>query len=61
MLRNRTALIIAHRLSTIQNANHIVVLDNGHVVEEGTHEQLLAQKGYYEKLHSLQHEALATI
>ncbi|MBM7634475.1 ABC transporter ATP-binding protein [Geomicrobium sediminis] len=61
LLRNRTALIIAHRLSTIQNANHIVVLDNGQVVEEGNHEQLLAQKGHYEKLHSLQHEALATI
>ncbi|EZH66174.1 hypothetical protein DH09_09555 [Bacillaceae bacterium JMAK1] len=60
LLRNRTALIIAHRLSTIQNANHIVVLDNGHVVEEGTHEQLLAEEGHYEKLHSLQHDALAT-
>ena len=49
-LRGRTAVIIAHRLSTIRNANNIIVLGNGSVVEQGTHEELVANKQgkYYE-------------
>ncbi|OKH25134.1 ABC transporter ATP-binding protein [Hydrococcus rivularis NIES-593] len=52
--RNRTILAIAHRLSTIQKAYQIAVLDKGHIVELGNHEQLLAQNGYYARLYSMQ-------
>lgn len=50
----RTTLAIAHRLSTIADADQIIVLDKGCIVERGTHEQLLAQHGYYYKLYTLQ-------
>ena len=50
----RTSLIIAHRLSTIRNCNRILVLHHGHLVEQGTHEELLEQKGHYHKLYELQ-------
>ncbi|MCM3519451.1 ABC transporter ATP-binding protein [Staphylococcus xylosus] len=51
---NRTTLIVAHRLSTITHANKIVVIENGEIVETGTHEALLAKKGAYEHLYSIQ-------
>ena len=54
LMVGRTTLVIAHRLSTIRKADRIVVLVNGSVAEEGTHEKLLAQKGEYSKLYSLQ-------
>jgi ABC-type multidrug transport system fused ATPase/permease subunit len=54
LMRNRTALVIAHRLSTIQNATNIVVLRQGEIVEQGTHEQLLVQRGEYFKLVEMQ-------
>ncbi len=54
MMKSRTSLIIAHRLSTIQNADLIVVLQNGKITEKGTHEELIAKKGTYKKLIELQ-------
>ena len=54
LMRGRTTLVIAHRLSTIRNASRIVVLVNGKIVEEGSHEDLLARKGEYYKLYQMQ-------
>ena len=54
LMKGRTTLIIAHRLSTIRNANRILVLANGEIVEEGTHESLLEKKGEYFKFYSMQ-------
>jgi subfamily B ATP-binding cassette protein MsbA len=54
LMQNRTTIVIAHRLSTIQNADRIVVLKDGQLIEEGTHGELLALKGEYNLLYSLQ-------
>ena len=54
LMEGRTTIVIAHRLSTIEHADRIVVLEQGHVVEEGTHAALLARGGVYAKLHRLQ-------
>ena len=48
--QGRTTLIIAHRLSTIERADQIVVMDQGQVIEKGSHSKLMAQKGYYFQL-----------
>ena len=54
LMKNRTSLIIAHRLSTIQNADEIVVLENGKIIEQGNHQQLMAHNGLYRKLIDMQ-------
>ncbi len=51
-LEGRTALVIAHRLSTITNADLILVLDEGHLVEQGTHDRLMANNGLYSELYT---------
>jgi len=54
MMRNRTSIVIAHRLSTIQNANTIVVLQKGKIVEQGSHAALMEKDGVYKKLVTMQ-------
>jgi len=54
LMHSRTSLVIAHRLSTIQNADEIIVLDKGSIIEKGTHQELIAQNGHYKKLYDLQ-------
>jgi len=57
LMKNRTSLVIAHRLSTIQNADLIIVLENGRVIERGTHQELLEAKGLYRSLLEMQQMA----
>ncbi|MCI5744712.1 MAG: ABC transporter ATP-binding protein/permease [Erysipelotrichaceae bacterium] len=60
LMENRTSIIIAHRLSTIQDADLIVVLDQGHVVEMGNHKELIAKDGVYNRLYQTQYKGLNT-
>ena len=61
LLEGRTSLVIAHRLSTIKNADRILVLSHGHLVEQGKHEELIALKGLYYNLYRLQYSGAAAV
>jgi len=58
VMRDRTSIVVAHRLSTVQNADRIIVLHHGEIREQGTHQELLAQRGLYWKLYKLQYADL---
>jgi ABC-type multidrug transport system fused ATPase/permease subunit len=63
VMRDRTTIVIAHRLSTVKNADRIIVMDHGRIVEEGSHHSLLAQAGHYAELYNtyFRHQSLAYI
>ncbi len=54
LMQNRTSIVIAHRLSTIENADRIMVMDQGKIVEIGSHDALIKQNGHYAKLYQMQ-------
>ena len=54
LMQGRTSFVIAHRLSTIRDANHVVVINNGEIVEQGSHQQLLDMRGFYHHLYMSQ-------
>ena len=60
MMRGRTSFIVAHRLSTIREADVILVMKDGHIVEQGNHDELLAQGGFYATLYNSQFEGVET-
>ena len=60
MMQGRTSFIVAHRLSTIREADVILVMKDGHIVEQGDHDTLLARGGFYAKLYNSQFEGVET-
>lgn len=54
LMENRTTIVVAHRLSTIRNADRICVMENGQIVEQGTHNELLSKEGRYQQLYEMQ-------
>ena len=59
LTENRTSFIIAHRLSTIRNANYILVMQDGDIVEQGNHDELMAKGGAYAELYNSQFEQVS--
>ncbi|WP_234733799.1 ABC transporter ATP-binding protein [Tellurirhabdus bombi] len=60
LMKGRTAIVIAHRLSTIREANNIIVVDKGRIMEQGTHEELLQHEGFYANLYRMQYKEVLT-
>ena len=58
LLKNKTAIVIAHRLSTVRNADKILVIKEGKLIEEGTHSELIAQNGFYANLYNSQFDLI---
>jgi ATP-binding cassette subfamily B protein len=58
LLKGRTSFIIAHRLSTIKNSSRIMYIDNGNILEQGTHEELIKMRGAYWQLYNSQYSVL---
>jgi len=56
LMENRTSFVVAHRLSTIKNADIILVMKDGHIIEQGNHESLIKQGGFYKKLYMSQYQ-----
>lgn len=54
LLAGRTSFVVVHRLSTIRNADLVLVIDNGQIIERGTHDSLMAQRGFYHRLYTSQ-------
>ena len=54
LMENKTTFVIAHRLSTIQNAHMILVVNEGNIIEQGTHQELIDKKGFYNELYQSQ-------
>jgi ABC-type multidrug transport system fused ATPase/permease subunit len=61
LTQNRTTIIIAHRLSTLRDVDSLIVIENGKMTESGTHSELIAKKGAYFNLYSMQAKALKSI
>ncbi len=62
-MRGRTSIVIAHRLSTVRHADRIIVMDHGRIIEEGTHDTLLARGGHYAELYNtyFRHQSLEAL
>ena len=56
MMKGRTSFVVAHRLSTIREADEILVMRDGHIIEQGNHEELMKKNGFYRKLYTAQFE-----
>jgi ATP-binding cassette subfamily B protein len=61
LVKGRTTIVIAHRLSTLRECNYLFAIENGEIAEEGTHTQLLAKKGIYHRMYTLQSEAMKRV